>query len=161
MTDPTVPNSPIDDSDPPPAAGTRPPSAARLLLLAAIFPGLPHLLRGRRGWAALLGLPVILPVFALAVLAAATGGTSLAARLLDPAVLSGLIVVQVVLLLWRLAAIGAVRVLTPVRARATTAAALLVAVAIVVGPQVVAVNLTADARDAAAAVFEPVDEGGA
>ena len=103
----------------------------------------------------------MLPVLAVIALALATSGTSLAARLLDPAVLTALIGVQVLLLLWRLFAVGAVRVLTPIRPRAATVAALAVAVAVVVGPQVVAVNLTVDARDAAAEVFQPSGEGGA
>ncbi len=161
MTDPTSPYSPITDAEVTPAAPPRKPSAARLLILAAIFPGLPHLLRGRRGWAALLALPVIVPVLAIAVLTLGTSRTAVAARLIDPSVLSALIVVQVLLLVWRLAAIGAVRVLAPIRARATTVAALLIAVALVIGPQAVALGLTADARDAAAAVFQPVGEGGA
>jgi len=118
-------------------------------------------LRGRRGWAALLALPVIVPVVAVIVLAHATSGTSVAARLLDPAILTALIGVQVLLLVWRLFAIGAVRVLTPLRPRAATVVAAALAVAIVVAPQVVVASLTADARDAAAAVFSPVDEGGA
>jgi polyisoprenyl-teichoic acid--peptidoglycan teichoic acid transferase len=161
VTDPTEPTSPITDAELRPAPPPRQPSAARLLILAAIFPGLPHLLRGRRGWAALLALPVIVPILAVAVLVLATSKTAVAARLLDPSVLSALIVVQVLLVVWRLAAIGAVRVLAPIRARATTVAALLVAVALVVGPQALAVGLTSDARDAAAAVFQPVGEGGA
>ena len=161
MTDPNAPSSPTGDAEATPATRGRGPSAASLLILAAIFPGLPHLLRGRRGWAALLALPVVLPVLAVILLALATSGTSLAARLLDPAVLTALIGVQVLLLLWRLFAIGAVRVLAPFHGRATTIAALAVAVAVVVGPQAVAVNLTVDARDAAAEVFQPSDEGGA
>ena len=102
-----------------------------------------------------------MPVVAVIVLAHATSGTSVAARLLDPAILTALIGVQVLLLVWRLFAIGAVRVLTPLRPRAATVVAAALAVAIVVAPQVVVASLTADARDAAAAVFSPVDEGGA
>jgi LCP family protein required for cell wall assembly len=161
VTDPTAPFSPITDAELTPAAQPRQPSAARLLILAAIFPGLPHLLRRRRGWAALLALPVLLPLAAVIVLALATSSASLAARLLDPTVLNALIGVQILLLVWRLIAIAAVRVLTSVRARASTLAALVVAVTFVVAPQLVAVNLTADARDAAAAVFEPAGAGGA
>ncbi len=130
-----------------------------LLILAAVFPGLPHLLRGRRAWAVLLALPVLLPVLAIVVLAITTGGMSLAARLLDPAVLTALLGVQAVLLAWRLFAIGAVRVLAPLHARASTVAAVLVAVTLVVVPQAVVAGLTVDARDAAAAVFAPASEG--
>jgi LCP family protein required for cell wall assembly len=152
-----------DPGGPPstPSTERRAPSAAPLLLLAAIFPGLPHLLRGRRGWAALLALPVIVPVAALVLWALATSGLSVAARLIDPGVLTALLGVQALVLLWRLAAIGAVRVLAPMRPQASTVLALVVAVAFVVGPQAVAASLTLDARDAAAAAFAPVGEGGA
>ena len=158
--DPMEP-SPIREVAATPAPRRRRLSAAALLILAAVFPGLPHLLRGRRGWAALLALPVILPVLVVIGLALATSGTSVAARLIDPAVLSALIGVQAVLLVWRLFAIGAVRVLTPLRPKASTVLAAAIAVALVVAPQVVVAGLTADARDAAAEVFQPVDEGGA
>ena len=144
-----------------PPAGHRLTSPAILLVLAAVFPGLPHLLRGRRGWAALLALPVLVPLLAVALLALVTGGTSLAARLVDPAVLTALLGVEVLLLAWRLFAVGAVLVLAPVRRTAPTLVAAAVAVAIVAAPQLVAAGLTADARDAAASVFAPVSEGGA
>ncbi len=145
----------------PPPAGPRLSSPAILLVLAAVFPGLPHLLRGRRGWAALLALPVLLPLLAVALLALATGGTSLAARLVDPTVLTALLGAEVLLLAWRLFAVGAVLVLAPVRRTAPTLVAAALAVAIVAAPQLVAAGLTADARDAAASVFAPVSEGGA
>lgn len=151
-----------------PAAGTggepsrrqsAPASAAPLLILAAVFPGLPHLVRGRRSWAALLALPVLLPVLGVALLALATSPTALAARLLDPAVLTALLGAQILLLAWRLLAIGAVAVLAPLRARASTVLAALLAVALVVLPQAAAASLTVDARDAAAQVFAPADQG--
>lgn len=145
----------------PPPAGPRLTSPAILLVLAAVFPGLPHLLRGRRGWAALLALPVLLPLLAVALLALATGGTSLAARLVDPTVLTALLGAEVLLLAWRLFAVGAVLVLAPVRRTAPTLVAAALAFAIVAAPQLVAAGLTADARDAAASVFAPVSEGGA
>ncbi|MFN8630640.1 MAG: LCP family protein [Chloroflexota bacterium] len=159
MTEPVT--SPIADGDLASAPRSKRPSAAPLLLLAAVFPGLPHLLRGRRAWAALLALPVLLPLLALVLWALATSGLSVAARFIDPAVLTLLVGVQALLLVWRLVAIGAVRVLTPIRMRASTVVALVVAIALVVVPQAVALNLTLDARDAASAAFQPVDEGGA
>ena len=145
----------------PAGQASRAPSAPRLLILNAIFPGLAHLVAGRARWALLLALPILLPLIVLLVFAAATSTTSLAARFLDPQVLTVLLVVQLALLLWRLFAIGAVGMLTPVRARGATLAAMLVAAALVVGPQLVLASLTMDARDAAAEVFQPVDEGGA
>ena len=64
-------------------------------------------------------------------------------------------------LLWHLFSLGAVRVVTPIRATAVNVVAVVVAVAIVVGPQVVLGSVTADARNAAAEIFQPVAEGGA
>jgi polyisoprenyl-teichoic acid--peptidoglycan teichoic acid transferase len=145
-----------------PAGGTRrPPSAPRLLILNAIFPGLAHLVGGRARWAALLALPVLLPLAALLVYALATSVTSVGARFIDPDVLTAVLVVQVVLLLWRLVAIGTVGVIAPLRPKAATIAAGVVAIALVVGPQLVLASLTIDARDAATAVFQSADGGSA
>ena len=96
-------------------------------------------------------------------MAALTGGvTSLAARyFIDPGVLGLLLVAEGAFLLWHLFSLGAVRVVTPIRATAVNVVAVIVAVAIVVGPQVVLGSVTADARNAAAEIFQPVAEGGA
>jgi len=140
----------------------RPRSAApRYLLLNAILPGLGHLVAGRRLWGFVLVLPVLALLVALVLAALTTSPTALAARLFDPGVLGILLVLQSSLLLWRLFALGAVRVLTPIRPTAATVAALVAAIAIIVGPQLVVASLTLDARDAAAEVFQPVDDGGA
>ncbi len=140
-------------------------TAPRLLLLTAIFPGLGHQVAGESRWAAVLGMPLLAVMVALGgvgVIALATGSaTSFAARLFDPAVLGVLLALQVVVLAWRLMALGAVRAVTTFRPPFTTLAAGMVAVAIVVGPQVWLAGLTLDAQSAAATVFEPVDSGGA
>lgn len=141
-------------------------STPRLFLLTAVFPGLGHLVAGRRGWAAALGLPLLVPLLALAgaaMIAVATGSaTSLAARLFDPVVLGVLLALQGVVLAWRLGALGAVlRSVAAPRRASTTALAFVVAVALVVGPQAWLATLTLDARSAALAVYEPVDSGGA
>jgi LCP family protein required for cell wall assembly len=140
-------------------------AAPRLLLLTAIFPGLGHRAAGRSRWAAALGLPLLVLMVVMggvAVIAIATGSaTSFAARLFDPAVLGVLLALQLVVLAWRLMALGAVRAVTTFRPPLATLVAGLVAVALVVGPQVWLAGLTLDARDAATAVLEPVDSGGA
>jgi hypothetical protein len=74
--------------------------------LDAIFPGLGHLVAGRRGLALLFGLPVLAIVVLLLVVLLTTSGVRLAATLLDPAVLVGLLAVQGLLLVWRLIAVG-------------------------------------------------------
>ena len=140
----------------------KPQSAApRLLLLTAIVPGLGHLVAGRRLWALILALPFLALIAAILIALTGSSATSLAARLFDPTVLGVLLVLQASLLLWRLFALGAVRLVTPIRPTAATLAALVASLAIIVGPQLVVASLTIDARDAATEVFAPVDEGSA
>jgi LCP family protein required for cell wall assembly len=137
------------------------PPAARLLLLNAVFPGLGHLVAGRRRWALILALPVLIALAVGVILVLGGNITSLAARLFDPVVLAVLLGLQTLLVLWRLGALVAVRQITPIRATAQTIVAAAVAVAIVLLPQLWVAGLTLDARDSAAEVFAPVDEGGA
>ena len=135
-------------------------SAERLLILNAVFPGLGHLVAGRRHWALILALPAFVLVAIGVALLLGSSVTSLAARLFDPQVLAALLVIQGLLLAWRLGALAAVRQITPIRASASTIVAAIVAVAIVAAPQLVVAGLTLDARDAAAEVYAPVGEGG-
>jgi polyisoprenyl-teichoic acid--peptidoglycan teichoic acid transferase len=154
-------------SEPPPPDRRRQPAAApvqsasRLLLLTAIWPGLGHLVAGRRRWAIVLGVPLLVPLVALLVAALTGDVTSLAARLLDPFVLAILLATQTGILLWRLFALGAVGVIRPLRVTRVTFIAGALAVLIVIGPQLYVAGLTADARDAAAEIFQPTDDGGA
>ncbi len=158
MSDPSTEHpEPAEPSHP---AG-RTQAASTLLLLNAIFPGLGHLVAGRRAWAVVLAAPVLIALVILAFAALTGGATSLAARFLDPGLLGILLLAEGAFLLWHLFSLGAVRVVTPIRASAVNIVAVVVAVAIVVGPQIVAGSVTADARDAAVAIFEPVAEGGA
>jgi LCP family protein required for cell wall assembly len=151
---------PDPPQDPPlPVAG--PPSAPRLLILNAIFPGLGHLAAGRARWAIVLAAPVLVALVAVLAVGLTSSSTSLAARLFDPAVLTVLLLAQGGVVLWRLFAVGATRVLTPLRPTGTTIVAGLVAVAIVLAPQLLVAGVTIDARDAATEVFEAVDEGSA
>ena len=135
------------------------PSAARLLILTAVFPGLGHLVSGRRRWALILALPILVLVGMALLALLGESALSLGARLFDPAVLGVLLAVQVFLLLWRLGALGAVRQIRPLRATASTIVAGVVAVSIIVVPSLYVANLTVDARDAAAEVYQPVDSG--
>src|SRR4051812_42957937 len=109
-------------------------SAPKLLLLTAIIPSLGHLVAGRPLWAPVPALPVIAMLVAILLALAGSSATSLAARLFDPSVLAVLLVLQSSLLLWRLIALGAVRVLTPIRPTGATIAALLVSVGIILAP---------------------------
>ena len=155
-------DEPVQAGDTPSSPVGDPPShAPRFLLLNAIFPGLGHLAAGRWKWALLLGGPLLILLLALVLVR----GDERSDRARGPAVRPGgadgdprrrALVVG-----WRLFAVGATRVITPITARATTIAALAISVLIVLGPQLVIAGLTVDARDAATEVFAPVAEGGA
>lgn len=131
------------------------PAGPRLLLLTALVPGLGHLAAGRRRTALLLAAPIPLALGVLLVLLAIDGPVSLAARLVDPTVLAALFVVQLVVVGWRLLALGHVLPLGARPARRTALAAAL-ALALVLVPQAWLANLTLVAREAALEVFEPV-----
>ena len=64
-------------------------------------------------------------------------------------------------LVWHLFSLGAVRVIMPIRATLVNVLGAIVAVAIVVGPQIVAGAVTNETRETAETIFEPVAEGGA
>ncbi len=140
-------------------AKTATPSVARLLLLNAVFPGLGHLVAGRRTWALILALPLLLLLGIGVVMLLGGSVMSLGARLFDPTALTVLLAIQLFLLLWRLGALGAVRQIVPLRATAQTIVAGVVAVAFIVGPQLVLAGLTFDAQAAADEVYAPVDDG--
>ncbi len=145
----------------PPMAG-RDPSAPRLLLLNAVFPGLGHLVAGRRRWAIALAGPVLGLLLVAAAVALTSHATSLAARVFDPQVLAVLLAVELAVLGWRLVALVAVRAITPFRPRdATLLLATALGLLIVIGPQLYLANITLAARDAAAEVYAPVVGGGA
>ncbi len=154
-------DEPIPSGDAPSRAVADPSShAPRFLLLNAIFPGLGHLAAGRWQWALLLGGPIVVLLLVLVFLAATGDPTALAARMFDPQVLTAILVVEALVLGWRLFAVGATRVITPITARATTIAALAISVLIVLGPQLVVAGLTVDARSASEQVFASVGDGG-
>lgn len=148
-------------SEPKTPPASRHPGAPRLLLLNAVFPGLGHLVAGRVRWALALAAPLLVLLLISGAIAVASNTTTLAARLFDPAMLSALAVVQLLVLAWRLLALGAVRFAAPLRATSATLLAGVVAVLLVVGPQLWLAGLTLDARDAANAVYQPAGEGGA
>ncbi len=148
-------------SEPVTRTAVRRPVASRLLLLNALFPGLGHLVAGRARWALVLAAPVLLLLGATIVVVLASSATSLGARLFDPAVLGALVALQIAILVWRLFALGATRMLGTFRATATTFVALAVSLLVVIGPQLYLAGLTVDAQAAAAQVFQPVAEGGA
>lgn len=135
----------------------KPPAVPRLLLLSALLPGLGHLAAGRRQAALVLLAPLAIGLVAIAALVLIDGPVALGARLIDPAVLAALLVLQVVILAWRLVALASASRLGP-RPPARTAAAAVLALVVVVGPQAYALGLTVVARDAVLDIFAPVAE---
>ena len=75
-------------------------------LLTALIPGLGHLVAGRFRLAALFGLPVIFGITLLLGLAGALGLSELAGVAVDEGVIVGLFLLQLVILGWRLLALG-------------------------------------------------------
>jgi LCP family protein required for cell wall assembly len=130
-----------------------------LTLLSSLWPGLGQFAAGSRR----LGLVLALPPLALVALGvgalASPDRVSRLAQLLDPAVIGTLLVIELLLLAWRLTAVvdafrrgdGDVRG----RAAGLTAIGLL----FVLVPSVYAAYLTEVAREAAVAVFSAVEHG--
>ena len=74
-------------------------------LLSALLPGLGHLATGRRRPAAVFLAPVLIGIFVVGVIVATTDRFSLAASLIDPTVVWGILVVEALILVWRLVAV--------------------------------------------------------
>ena len=130
------------------------------VLLDAVVPGLGHLVAGRIARAAIFGLPTILVVSVLLGAAVSAGALRLGSLALDDRVLLGLLGLQVVILLWRLAAMGS-SLLNPrlpgLRLRDALPIALLAILAI--GPQAYLGYATNVARDEVNLVFAPSASG--
>ena len=124
-------------------------------VLDAFVPGLGHVLAGRRRLGLLLGLPVVFLVAAVTVLVLTTSRFRLAAQLAIDEVLLGLIVLQVLLLAWRLLAVASSlfspRLGRPGRRDALPIAVLLLAVVV---PQAYLGALTQAGREAADDIFD-------
>ena len=140
-------------------------ATARLVcgVLTALVPGLGHLVIGRRRAAIVLVAPVVALLAALAALAGlglSQSRAGLIALLVDPTVIGFLLVLQVVLLGWRLAAVGSVMGDRSFgRLRGTDRVAVAVVLALVVLPQAAVGYVTDVARQASARAFAPsVDE---
>lgn len=93
-------NAPAQRYGPPPSG----PRASLAAFLSFLFPGLGQAYNGEAGLALLLAAPVVILV-ALIVLVLAMGSSQVLARLFDFRFLIGLIVMDLVLLAWRLIAV--------------------------------------------------------
>lgn len=148
-----------DATGPSPAAPSR---RRRYLtgLASAIVPGLGLVLLGRRRAGIALMFPVGALVLAGVVLLLSGNRTSLAATLVEPDVLTALLVFEAVVLAWRLGAVGwNLLAARPPRYGRSDVLPVLLLTAFVVLPQAYLGVLTSVARDTANAVFQ-VDEAG-
>jgi LCP family protein required for cell wall assembly len=120
----------------------------------AIVPGLGHVLAGRRRLGLLFGLPAVFLLAAAAAILLTTSTYRLAAELVSDELLVGLLVLQALILAWRLAAVGS-SLLNPGLPRPGRRDALPVAVLIlaVVVPQAFAGALTQAGRETANEIF--------
>ena len=117
-------NAPAQRYGPPPSG----PRASLAAFLSFLFPGLGQAYNGEAGLALLLAAPVVILV-ALIVLVLAMGSSQVLARLFDFRFLIGLIVMDLVLLAWRLIAVMQAHshwARPTLRSRATWATTLLV-----------------------------------
>jgi LCP family protein required for cell wall assembly len=127
-------------------------------LLSALWPGLGQLALGSRRWGLLLAVPPLL-LLLLGTAAVSSGdrfGTL--SMLVNPDVIAALLVAEVVLLLWRLAAVADAFRRGSGQARERGAALTAIALVFVLVPSVYAAYLTEISREASLIVFAPVEE---
>ncbi len=122
--------------------------------LDAVVPGVGHLYAGRRRQAVLFLTPILLALAVIVVIVATVSRPRLLATMLDDGVLAGLLVVQALLLAWRVAAVGtsltAAGLTRPARRDVLPIVVLLV---VVIVPQAFAGYATQVARQTADAIF--------
>jgi LCP family protein required for cell wall assembly len=123
-------------------------------------PGLGHLAAGRIARAALFGLPAVLLAGLLVGAAVSAGPVRLGGLALDDTVLLGLIGLQALILLWRLAAMGS-SLLNPrlPRLRRRDAIPIALLALLVIGPQAYLGYATNVAREEVGVVFAPSTAG--
>ena len=153
----TAPGGAVDGG--PAAAG---PAHGRIYrfgvgLLSALVPGLGHLATGRRRLGAIFLAPVVVGILVLGVLAATQNSLSLAASLIDPAVVGWILVIEALFLVWRLLAVVSSMVDRSFpRFRIADVIGLVVVLALVIVPQAGVGLVTYSAQQNEAKVF--VDE---
>jgi LCP family protein required for cell wall assembly len=123
-------------------------------VLDAFIPGSGHLVAGRRRLALLFVLPVVFSLAALVTVVLTTSTYRLAAEIAADEVLAGLLLFQVLFLVWRLAAVGS-SLFNPRLPRPGVRDSLPIAllVLLIIAPQVYAGAITQAARDAANEIF--------
>jgi LCP family protein required for cell wall assembly len=124
--------------------------------LSALVPGLGQLFNGRTRLAAIFALPALALVALVWLSLLVSSPTRLAATLISPAILSAVLVLNVVVLVWRLASVGHAffdrKRGVPSRAGVVALAAVLAFVAV---PHLFGLQVGLAARDTFARIFEP------
>jgi LCP family protein required for cell wall assembly len=153
VTDQAAPSPP-----PPPGVARRRYVPA---LLDAVIPGLGHLAARRLDRAAVFGLPTILLAGLLVGAAVSAGPVRLGSLALNDTFMIGLIGLQAIVLVWRLAAMGS-SLLNPQlpRLRGRDAVPVLLLALLAAGPQAYLGYATNVAREQVGIVFAPATSGG-
>ena len=126
-------------------------------MLTAVVPGLGHLVTGRRRLGAVFLAPVVLAIVVLVVLFMTNDKLSLAASLVDPKVVGTILVIEGLVVVWRVVAVVSAMVdRTFPRFRIADAVGLLVVLALVIVPQAGLGLVTSKTQQTEAKVF--VDE---
>ena len=129
-------------------------------LLSALIPGAGHLVLGRRLLAGVFFAPILVLAGAIVVLLLTNDRAGLAARLVDPAVLAGFLVLQLGILAWRLVALGSsLAIARPPRYGAVDVLPVALLAGLVILPQAYLGTVTNIARQTALEVFQPADAG--
>lgn len=126
-------------------------------LLSSLWPGLGQLGIGSRRAALLLATPPLILLVLIVAAVLSKDRISILTLFFDPGVIAALLVAQVALLLWRLVAVADAFRRGAGAIRARGAALTAVALAFVLVPSVYAAYLTEVTREAAVAVFSPVE----
>ncbi len=154
--EPVEPVEPVEpaDRDLSPVRGRQ----LRWVWIDAIFPGAGHLAAGRRRLAVLFGVPVLIALGSLGILAVTTSLARLAAEAVNALAL--ILVIQAIVLVWRLLAVGA-GVLAVGRRQPLTRHGLAVGLLLtaVIAPQAYLGYLTNVAREEVDRVFTGETEG--
>ena len=125
-------------------------------LLSALIPGLGHLTVGHRRRAVLFFAPVAVALVLLVAWVAAVGPVAAVAYLADPEILAAIFAIQVIVLLWRLIAVGAVVIDRRFpRPSVRDAVPIALLALFVILPQTGLGYLTAVARSAEEQAFDP------
>ncbi|MHB8673024.1 MAG: LCP family protein [Candidatus Limnocylindrales bacterium] len=151
-----IPIPPRPDAPADVPAGARARARYGAAIASSVIPGLGHLIVGRRRAGVVFIAPLLVGLIGLGIVVATQPLVRTAAYLADPAVIGAILVVEIVVLAWRILAVGAV-LLDPrfPRLGLRDAIPLVLLAIVVVAPQVGLAAATATLRDSEARIFQP------